>query len=207
MRSSVLAKVLYVNELYELILKTTGSIFAFGVWWGANMILFENLRAVYEPYNYTRKVIGFDTFEGYSGECDKDVGSFCFSGNYSVSKNYEAYLERLLEYHRYENCMPNKKKYEIVKGDAARTVKEYLNTHPETVIALAYFDMQLYKPTKSALEAILPYFTKGSVIAMDEINHEDFQGETIAFQEVIGTRNCRLVRSKYLPDRNYCIVE
>lgn len=199
---------LYLNELYELIKKTTGSIFEFGCWYGANMVTFESLRAVYEPYNYTRKIVGFDTFEGYSSvRCDKDTSEFCFPHNYSTSKNYEVYLERLLEYHRYENSVPNKKKYEIVKGDVTKTVKEYLSTHPETIIALSYFDMQLYNPTKCALEAILPFLTKGSVVAMDEINHEDFQGETVAFREVIGTKNCRLVRSKYLPDRNYFIVE
>lgn len=65
MRSSVVAKLLYINELYQLIVRTPGVIMEFGVWWGTNMALFESLRAVYEPYNYTRKIIGFDTFEGY----------------------------------------------------------------------------------------------------------------------------------------------
>ena len=65
MRSSVVAKFLYINELYQLIVHTPGVIMEFGVWWGTNMALFESLRAVYEPYNYTRKIIGFDTFEGY----------------------------------------------------------------------------------------------------------------------------------------------
>src|SRR5882672_2493878 len=52
MRSSVVAKFLYVNELYEKILNTPGVVMEFGVWWGQNLALFESLRAVYEPYNY-----------------------------------------------------------------------------------------------------------------------------------------------------------
>jgi hypothetical protein len=67
--------------------------------------------------------------------------------------------------------------------------------------------MQLYAPTKSCLEAILPYLTKGSVIAMDEINNEDFPGETTAFKEVIRLDKYYIRKSKYLPDRSYVIIE
>src|SRR5262245_10293245 len=62
MRSSVLAKTLYVNELYQKIVNIPGAIMEFGVWWGTNLALFESLRAIYEPYNHARKVVGFDTF-------------------------------------------------------------------------------------------------------------------------------------------------
>lgn len=87
MRSTVLAKVLYLNELYELIKKTTGSIFEFGCWYGANVVTFQNLRAVYEPYNYTRKVVGFDTFSGYcSISPDKDKGELIIDNNYSTDR-------------------------------------------------------------------------------------------------------------------------
>jgi hypothetical protein len=212
-RSSALAKLLYINELYELMVRTPGVIMEFGVWWGANLVLFENLRAVYEPYNYTRKIIGFDTFDGYASISENDGdGALVFQGNYNVSVGvagggYTDYLTKLLEYHRSENTMSNIKKYELVKGDATKTVNTYFEKHPETIIALAYFDMQLYTPTKSCLEAIVPYLTKGSVIAMDELNAEEFPGETIAFKEIIGLDKYRLVRSKYLPDRTYLIVE
>src|SRR5689334_17724305 len=75
MRSSVLAKLLYVNELYEHIIDVPGAVMEFGVWWGQNLCLFESLRAVYEPYNHARKVIGFDTFEGYSRPDTQDGAS------------------------------------------------------------------------------------------------------------------------------------
>ena len=65
-RSSVLAKMLYVNELYQQIVRVPGVVMEFGVWWGTNLALFESLRAIYEPYNHTRKVIGFVlTARGY----------------------------------------------------------------------------------------------------------------------------------------------
>ncbi len=39
MRSGVLAKTLFINELYELILPIPGVIMEFGIWWGHNIIL------------------------------------------------------------------------------------------------------------------------------------------------------------------------
>ena len=40
MRSSALAKILFVNEAYELILNQPGIIVEFGTWWGQNLVLF-----------------------------------------------------------------------------------------------------------------------------------------------------------------------
>jgi hypothetical protein len=208
MRSSVVAKFLYVNELYQLIIDTPGVIMEFGVWWGANLAIFESLRAVYEPYNYTRKVIGFDTFKGYASISAKDgVDNLVMTGNYSVNDNYLDHLTELLDYHEQENVMSHIKKYELIEGDVTNTIEEYLVEHPETMIALAYFDLQLYEPTKACLQAIKPFVTRGTVIAMDELNSSEFPGETIAFKEVWGLDKHRIIRSRYLPDRSYLIVD
>ena len=207
-RSSVLAKVMYINELYQRILQTPGVVMEFGVWWGQNLVLFESLRAIYEPYNYTRRVVGFDTFAGYASITDKDGTSpFVSEGAYAVSEGYENYLARLLDYHQRENVMPNIKKYELVKGDAAEGLERYLKEHPETIVSLAYFDLQLYEPTKRCLEMLRPYLVRGSVIAMDELNCAEFPGETIAVREVLGLDRFRITRSQFLPDRAYITIE
>lgn len=207
-RSSVVAKFLYLNELYQHVVKVPGAIMEFGVWWGQSMIQFENLRAVYEPYNHNRKIIGFDTFTGYPVPADNDGKSdLVKEGQYAVTEDYLSHLETLLDYHGTENTMSHVKKYELVKGDASTTIHSYLKKHPETIIALAFLDMQLYEPTKAVLESIQPYLVKGSVIAMDEINCPDFPGETVAFREAIGLSKYRVCRSQFLPDRTYFIVE
>ena len=87
-RSSVLAKMLYVNELYEQIVRVPGVIMEFGVWWGQNLALFESLRAIYEPYNHTRKAVGFDTFTGYPAIGAEDGGSdVCAGGHLAMQVN------------------------------------------------------------------------------------------------------------------------
>jgi Macrocin-O-methyltransferase (TylF) len=207
-RASVLAKVMYINELYQRIINTPGVIMEFGVWWGQNLVFFESMRAMYEPYNYTRRVVGFDTFTGYTTITEKDGNNeLVAEGAYSVSEGYEQYLNRLLDYHEQENAMGHIKKHELVKGDVTITTEQYLKKHPETIIALAYFDLQLYEPTKKCLEVIKPHLTRGSVIAMDEINCREFPGETLALKEVWGLDKLRIIRSQFLPDRSYIIFD
>ncbi len=209
MRSSYLASVLFLDEMYQKILPVPGVIMEFGVWWGANLALLQSLRGVYEPYNYTRKVIGFDTFEGYPDlmqQEDKD-SKYLFKGNYSVSENYIDYLNEMMDYHEAENVMPNKKKFELVKGDVTHTLPKYLEDNPQTIISMVYFDMGLYAPTKAALQAIQPYLVKGSILIMDELNFPDMPGETVAVREVFGLTKYRIERSKYTPDRCYIVIE
>jgi hypothetical protein len=206
MRSSVVAKMLYLNELYQKVIELPGVVMEFGVWWGANLTFFECLRAVYEPYNYTRKIIGFDTFQGYSAPNKEDgTSSYVTKGSYSVSSGYEKYLQKLLDYHEAENSLSHIKKTELVKGDAGVMIQKYLKNNPETIISLAYLDLQLYEPTKNCLQAIRSHLVKGSIIALDELNNRDFPGETIALKETFGLAKCKIVKSQFLPDRSFLI--
>ena len=208
MRSSYLASILFLDEIYKKILPIPGVVMEFGIWWGANLAILQSLRGVYEPYNYTRKVIGFDTFEGYPASMkDQDKNSkYLVPGNYSVTEGYEEYLTKVLQYHEDENVMSHKKKFDLVRGDITQTLPEYLARNPQTIISLAYFDLGLYEPTKKSLEAILPCLTKGSILIFDELNHEDMPGETTALKEVIGLGKHDIVRSTYTPDRCYMVM-
>jgi hypothetical protein len=208
LRSPVLAKILYLNELYQLVQPIPGIIVEFGVWWGANLALFEAFRSVYEPYNWTRKVVGFDTFEGYPAVGEEDGTSrYASVGGYDVSDDYESYLERLLSAHEAENVMSQVKKHEIVKGDVVETIDGYFEANPQTIVALAYFDLAMYEPTRKCLEAIRPHLARGSVLAMDELNSADFPGETVALKEVVGLDRYRIAKSRFLPDRSYIVIE
>ena len=208
LRSTQLAKILYLNELYQQVVDLPGIIVEFGVWWGANLALFESFRSVYEPYNWTRKVVGFDTLKGYPSIAPEDGASaHAKVGGYTVTEGYEEYLGRMLDAHEADNVMSHIKKYDLVKGDVMDTIDRYFEENPETIIALAYFDLALYEPTKKCLEAIRPHLMRGSVIALDELNSRDFPGETIAVKEVLGLDKCRIARSQFLPDRSYLIIE
>jgi hypothetical protein len=208
MNRQSLSRVLAMHELYKKIIKVHGVIMELGVRWGQNLALFESFRGMYEPYNFSRKVIGFDTFAGFPSVAHEDgTSKIIEKGAYGVTDNYEKYLDKVLQYHESESPLPHIKKYELVKGDASKTVPEYLAKHQETVIALAYFDFDIYEPTKVCLNAIKPYLVKGSVIGFDELNWDVFPGETVAFREVLGGMNYRLIRSPLLPFQSHIVIE
>lgn len=202
-----LKRILFMNELYKKIIDVSGVIIEFGVRWGQNLALFESCRGIYEPHNYNRKIVGFDTFEGFPNIHEKDGKSDIISnGNFSVTDSYENYLRQILDYHEQESPVSHIKKYQLVKGDASEEIERYLREHPETVIALAYFDMDLYEPTKKCLEAIKGHLTKGSVIGFDELNTHVFPGETIALKEVFGLDKYKLARNCYCALQSYIII-
>lgn len=209
MRGSVLVKYLVINELYELIINVPGVIMEFGTWWGQNMVLFENLRAIYEPFNKTRRVIGFDTFSGYSSFSDKDGASDVVdAGGYAVTKDYKSYLEELLSVHEGCNVLGHlRNRHKLVEGDVVETAPKYFKEHPETIVALAYFDMALYQPTKAALQAIRPHLVPGSVVLLDEFTWSEAPGEAIAFKEVFGDANYSIRRSRYTAERAIIVMK
>ena len=203
-----LARILLMHELYSQILTVPGVILELGVRWGQNLALFSNLRGIYEPFNLQRRVIGFDTFAGFPTVHEQDGADASITvGGYAVTRDYEQYLETVLEHHERESPLPQVRKFELVKGDARLTVPDYLQRHPETIVALAYFDLDLYEPTRDCLAAIRPHLAKGSVIAFDELGHPAYPGETTAVREVLGMQSYTLRRSRFNPFTSYLIVE
>lgn len=201
-----LSRMLFIQELYAHILNVHGVIMEFGVRWGQNMALFSNLRGIHEPFNYNRRIIGFDTFDGFP-EVTSEDGDKVAVGDYSVSDGYLAKLTEVLAYHEANAPIAHKRKFELVQGDATRTLPQYLLDHPETIVSLAYFDFDIYAPTRACLEALKPHLTRGSVLAFDELNCPEFPGETVAVREVLGLSNVALRRCPHSPLTSYCIID
>ncbi len=206
--SKTLSRILFFYEIYRKILGTHGVIMEFGVRWGQSLALLSALRGIFEPFNRHRKIIGFDTFAGFRGMGPED-GDLCKSvdGSFSVSKDYDAYLGKLLALSDSLNPIPHLKKFELVKGDAIATVPEYLKKHPETIVSLAIFDFDIYRPTKAALEAIRPHVMRGTVLVFDELCDDIFPGETLALREVFGLNKLRIERLPMTARISYAVLD
>jgi hypothetical protein len=201
-----LSRINFMQQLYAKIVPVHGVIMEFGVRWGQNMALMSNLRGIHEPYNYNRKIIGFDTFDGFPSVAPED-GDAAKAGDYGVAENWKEELEAILDFHTQNAPIPHKKKHELVEGDASLTLPAYLEKHPETIIALAYFDFDLYTPTRDCLSAILPHLTKGSILAFDELNMPEFPGETRAVKEVLGLSRYAIRRDPSNPLASWLVIE
>lgn len=97
----------------------------FGVRWGQNLFILMAVKAMFEPYNIKRKIIGFDTFKGFIGTGLKDgKKTFYENGGLKLPQNYETTLNNILEVQEKFNPVSNVKKFEIVKGDASKSLKK-----------------------------------------------------------------------------------
>lgn len=203
---SSLSQILFMSHLYSSVLNVHGIVVEFGNRWGRNLALLSSLRNVFEPHNYGRRIVGFDTFEGFPNTAPEDgKDSVIKAGALSVAPDYQDYLNQVLAIHERLSQRPHLRRFETVKGDVEKTLPTYLESHPETIIALAYFDMDLYLPTKTALKAILPYLTKGSIIGFDELCVTEFPGETAALREVLDLSQRAVVRSPYSNHQSYIV--
>ena len=187
-----ITRILYYNEIYKKILDKPGVIMEFGVQYGGALSTLIKLRGIYEPYNYRREIIGFDTFTGFTNKLSKEEKKLNWKkGDYGVVKNFEKILEKFLHLEESNSPLNWLKKFKLVKGDASKSFEKYLKDNPHTVIGMAIFDMDVYYPTKKILETIKPRLFKGSILVFDELNHKSFPGETLAVMESIGLNNLR----------------
>jgi hypothetical protein len=69
-----------------------------------------------------------------------------------------------------------------------------------------YLDVDLYEPTKKALEIFVPRMTKGSIIVFDELNAKIFPGETKAVNEYLGLKDIEIKRFTFDSYVSYCVL-
>jgi hypothetical protein len=189
-----LRRLIYFDRLYQKILELPGAIMVFGVRWGRDLSTLHGLHQIYEPMNHTRRILGFDTFAGFLSVTGRDgATAVSEAGAYGVTAAYEQHLAEVLAVKTRLGSFAHIERCELLKGDAPEELKKYLEKHPETVVALAYFDLDLYEPTKACAQMLLPFLASGSVIAFDQFIHTVFPGETAAAREVFGT-NARFRR-------------
>jgi hypothetical protein len=204
LRRHQLADLLNMDALYRMLPAIPGIIMEFGVLHGRHLVTLTALRSIYEPYNSLRRIVGFDTFTGFPDLEDVDrVSASAVPGRFAVPDGEVAHLREVLAAHEASEPFGHTQRSFVVEGDVRETVPRYLAEHPETVIALAYFDLDLYQPTKELLAAIRPYLTKGSILAFDELTHPKWPGESAALREVFGLDYATL---RQLPGREPPVI-
>ena len=198
-----LARFLAKLEIYRRVIGTTGIIVECGVFNGSGLFTWAQLANIYEPVNYTRKIVGFDTFEGFPSVHGSDNEGLLHSKSGDLKGS--AFDELLLSAEKFnsERALSHIPIISLVKGDFLKTAPTYINANPHTIISLLYLDFDLYEPTKLALELFLPRMPRGAIVAFDEINCDSYPGETRALAEVMGIGNHRIQRFPFEPWISY----
>lgn len=168
------------------------------------------LSSALEPYAFDRRIFGFDTFEGFPDVDEKDMGVVendkAIVGGFAT--DYDVYTEindAIEEYD--ENRFLNQfQKVFLVRGDALRSIPQFVEDNPHLMISLLFLDFDLYEPTKIALQYFIPRMPKGSIVAFDELNNPWWPGETLAALEMLDISSSQVKRFSFDPNISYIII-
>ena len=188
LRGSLLARILAITDIYKQIVNLPGSIFDIGTWRGQTAVICENLRAIYEPLHFNRRIICFDTFEGYTGFSDKDKATTLHcDGTYGVGgDDYAAFLKHLLIQHEKSNAMGhNHGKHRVIKGDCRETIPHFFTENPNEYLALAFFDVNSYDPTLKSFEHVWEKLVPGGIVAFWQLTRDTIPAEARVYGEKI----------------------
>ena len=191
-------------ELYKLISNVPGDIIECGVYQGNTFLWLAHLSVILEPFSICRRLIGFDTFSGFSSiDAVKDPSDI--SENVFSDTSYEVVMRALqsIDLVRPVSTIP---RFELIKGDIVETVPKYLKDNDWMTCAMLILDTDLYLPTKVALDNIIPIMPSGSIIVFDEYNYSRFPGETNAIKECLALRKLAVRRFSYESCTAYAVV-
>jgi len=160
----VFNKMMKKSELYLQVKDLAGDILEFGVFKGAGIALFLNLKMMYEP-NSLMKVIGFDFFN-----CEKLINSLdglnktMMSTVLNRTESNELSLDSVKR--RLSNF--NESTYKLIEGDAVTNSKQYVLDNPGARIKVLYMDIDMGDPTYNILKVLWNKVVKGGIVVFDE---------------------------------------
>jgi hypothetical protein len=208
-RRQDLARFLAKHEIFKSILTTHGSIVECGVYAGGGLMTWAQFSSIHEPYNHTRRVIGFDTFAGFPEVHEKDSpraqSEHLVRGGLKIAPDMQQEIEHLAAIHDRNRPLGHISKVELVAGNACETIPRYVAEHPHLLVSLLYLDFDIYEPTRASLKALWPRIVKGGVVAFDELNCPEFPGETLALLEEFDLAEVELRRLPFDPYISYFV--
>ena len=188
LRGSLLARILGIADLYKQIIDLPGAVFDVGTWRGQTAVVCENLRAIYEPLNFNRRIVCFDSFEGYKGFSGKDKATGLHrDGTYGVGgKEYSEYLGQLLALHEQSNAMGhNHGKHKVIMGDCRESIPRFFADNANEFLALAFFDVNSYDPTFQAFEQVWNRLVPGGIVAFWQLTRNTIPAEARVYADHI----------------------
>lgn len=190
-RRQWLKRFLAHTQLFQQTLEVPGDIAELGVFRGLGLMTWANLLECFCVGDRTKVVYGFDNWQGFveilpedgenHAQTHKQVGGFSPAA-------YEEELQAALEIFDADRFVPWKARVQLIKGNIERSVPAFLAEHPGVRFSLVHFDCDLYKPTRTALEAIWPRVSRGGLLLFDEYAIKEWPGETLAVDEFLADK-------------------
>jgi hypothetical protein len=207
-RRQNITRFLVLYEIFKKVINIKGSVVECGVNQGFGLMSWAKFSAIIEPVNLTRRIYGFDTFEGFPeiSKADMSKSSDHLQAGDLAADTFDE-LNGLNEIHDSTRFLGHVPKTSLIKGDATKTIPKFIEQNPHLLVSLLYLDFDLYEPTKTALEYFFPKMPKGAVIAFDELDNPLWPGETKAMLEFFEDQKLSIQRVPFDPYVGFAVVE
>jgi len=206
-RRQHLKRFLAMYEVFKRVLPVKGSVVECGVFRGFGTMSWAKLSAILEPENLTRRIYGFDTFEGFPNVHDKDGNERHDTQEGELSSDSYEELQQLIGEYDQDRFLGHIDKVKLIKGDIVKTIPEFIEKNPHLIVSLLFLDCDLFEPTKAALEYFVPRMPKGALIVFDELDNPIWPGETLAVLETLGLNKLKLQRLDWDPYISFAEIE
>ncbi len=183
-----IARFLSHYELFKKVVELPGVIIDLGVYCGASTFTWAKLCEIFCPTDARKVVYGFDTFEGFPAlskedgleDIEQDVKAGGYCGGVSAERDL-CLAQQAMNHDRH---LRHLNRIEFIKGNVIDTIPQFVASKGNGLkIALLNLDLDLYEPTKVALEYLTPHMVEGGVIILDEYAVDTFGGESKAVDE------------------------
>lgn len=183
-----LAKAMGHFELYKLITGLPGAVVECGVFKATSLVRWATFRELLES-PMSRRIVGFDIFGAFPRHDDESDNAF--------AARHDDVAGQGLSLEQVQAVLAHKglRNVELVPGDVVETIPAYVGAHPELRIALLHIDVDVYKPSKVALDALYDLVVPGGVLVFDD--YGTVAGETRAVDELVARHNLRLQKLSY----------
>ncbi len=180
-----ISKIISYSELYKSITKIPGHVIELGVYKANSLIRFATFRNLFEN-DYSRKIIGFDTFSTFP------IKNLKTKEDINFAKSFEKKTGIGLSLTEVNNLMVSKgfKNFSLIDGNVLDTLPVYLKKNKHTKIALLHLDMDVEKPSQLALELLHKRIVSGGLIIFD--NYNEIFGETSAVDKFLKKHKLKL---------------
>ncbi len=193
-------------ELFKMTENLPGSIVELGVSRGVSFFAFHKFLEIFSPTDTSKKVYGFDSFEGLSDFSDEDGRSASDiindkkNGGWSA-RDVEGEIFELCALFNSDNILARERS-RLIKGRVQETLEPFLSETPGLRINLLHFDLDLYDPTIYTLEKLWDLVVPGGVVVFDEYGLPPWGGEATAFDKFRESRKLDVKLNKF----NWCLT-
>ena len=183
-----LKKAICQFEIFKQTTNVSGDIVECGVFKGSSLVRFLTFRDLLKQQK--KKVIGFDPFGKFPIQKIKEDNKFGISHNKSSGLGINKYtLNKYLKRKKFKN-------FRLIKGDIKKTLPVFLKKEKKIKISFLHLDMDVFEPTKFALDFFYNKISKNGIILIDD--YEQVKGATKATQKFLNeNKKLKLEKLKF----------